>query len=56
MAARLTETRDARITVRIPQSLRDAIEREAVRDRRSFADMTVILLTDALAKRVRKSK
>ncbi len=53
---RVTEPKDARITVRIPQGLRAAIEREATKERRSVADMTVMLLTDALAKRTRKGR
>ena len=49
------ERRDARITVRIPSSLLEAIEREAEEQRRSVADVVMLILSDALTKR-RKGK
>lgn len=45
------ERRDERITIRIPSSLREALDREAEAQRRSVADVVTIILTDALAKR-----
>lgn len=45
------EKRDARITVRIPTSLKDALEREARRQRRSIADVLYMIVSDALTKR-----
>lgn len=42
--------RTARLSLRVPDSLKLALEREA-RDRRTLADVVIILLTDGLAKR-----
>lgn len=42
------EKRDERVTVRMPSSLRKAIERAAVRDRRSVADWIVLALEAAV--------
>ena len=50
-----SERRDARITFRAPESLREALEREAAEQRRSISDVVTIILTDALAKRPLKA-
>lgn len=52
--AKGTERRDARLTIRIPQSVKAELEREAERERRSVSDMIIIFVTDALASRKRK--
>jgi hypothetical protein len=51
-----TELRSTRLSVRVPESLKAALEREAARDRRTLADLTIILLTDALAKRTKGAR
>jgi uncharacterized protein (DUF1778 family) len=43
--------RISRINFRLPESLREAIQQEAARERRTMSDMAVLLLTDALAAR-----
>ena len=48
------DVRDARITVRIPSALKNALEREAERDRRSIADVLIFILEERFAKRTRK--
>lgn len=50
------ERRDSKITIRLPQSLRDALEREAARERRTVSDVMILLLTDAMAKRSPKGR
>jgi hypothetical protein len=37
-------TRDTRLSVRVPHVLKQAIEREAERDRRTVADVVIIAL------------
>lgn len=54
--AKGTDLRDDRITIRLPSSLRQAIQREADRDRRTLADMIVIALEARFAKRSRKAR
>lgn len=51
-----TERRTTRLSVRVPESLKVALEREAERDRRTLADVVIILLEDALAKRATRTK
>jgi uncharacterized protein (DUF1778 family) len=46
--------RDARLSIRIPAGLKEAIERAAERERRSVADVVVFALEDAFLKRARK--
>ena len=50
------ERRDHQLTVRIPQRLRDALDREALAERRSVADIIVFMLEAryGAAKRTRK--
>ena len=48
------EGRTARLSVRVPESLKLALEQEAVRDRRTLADVVIIMLTDGLAKDTKK--
>lgn len=50
------EGRQARLSVRVPESLKLELEREAARDRRTVADVVIILLTDALAARTKKER
>ena len=52
--AKGTERRDARLTIRIPLSVKAELEREAERERRTVSDMIIIFVTDALAIRTRK--
>ncbi len=40
------EKREAQITIRIPQYLRDALDAEAARERRSIADLVIFALED----------
>lgn len=47
------DRRDTRITIRIPESLKVALEQRAERERRSVSDMAVLILTDALARKGR---
>lgn len=49
-----TERRTERLSIRVPLSLKEALEREAARDRRTSADLAIILLTDGLKARSRK--
>lgn len=51
-----TERRTTRLSVRVPEALKAALEREAVRDRRTLADVVIFMLEDALAKRAKKTK
>ena len=44
-------TREKRITIRIPAALKDALEREAQRDRRSVADVVIPVLEAAFVRR-----
>jgi hypothetical protein len=46
-----TDPRTSRVNVRVPQHLRDALDREAERERRNLADIVNILLEDAIAAR-----
>jgi hypothetical protein len=39
-----TTTRDTRLSVRVPHTLKEAIERCAERDRRTVADVVIITL------------
>lgn len=48
------ERRRARVTIRLPEDLRAAIEREAERDRRSPSDWIVLVLQDAITARAAK--
>ena len=48
------ERRTARLSVRIPASLKVALEREALRDRRTLADVVIIMLSDTLSQRSKK--
>jgi hypothetical protein len=49
-----TAKRTTRLSVRVPESLKSALEREAVRERRTVADLVIILLEQGLAKRTGK--
>jgi hypothetical protein len=46
-----TEKRTTRLSVRVPESLKSTLEREAERERRTLADLVIILLEQGLAKR-----
>ena len=46
----MAETRDTRITIRMPSALREALEAYAADERRTLADAAVLLLEDALRK------
>lgn len=49
------ELRDERITIRVPASVRKAIEREAELQMRSVSDVIILAVSDALGlKRKRK--
>lgn len=50
------ELRDAKLTIRLPSALLEAIKREADRDRRSVADVIVFTLEDRFAKRRKGGK
>ena len=52
--AKGSERRTTRLSVRVPESLKIALEREAERDQRTLADVVNIMLTEGLAKRRRK--
>ena len=43
-----TEKRSERITIRLPATVRAAIERAAARDRRTVSDWIVLTLTDSV--------
>jgi hypothetical protein len=48
------ETRDSQLTIRIPQRLRDAIDRECESEQRTAADVVVLALEERYgAKRTR---
>jgi predicted HicB family RNase H-like nuclease len=49
-----TERRTTRLSVRVPESLKAALELEAERDRRTLADVVIIMLEGALARRATK--
>lgn len=49
--ARGVERRDSKLTIRIPGTVKAALEREAERERRSVSDIVIMFVTDALAKR-----
>lgn len=46
--AKGTERRDERITIRVPASIRVALEREAVGQRRSVSDLILIYIEQGL--------
>lgn len=46
-----TEKRTTRLSVRVPESLKSTLQREAERERRTLADLVIILLEQGLAKR-----
>lgn len=48
------DTRDARLSLRVPRSLKAAVERHAAKDRRTVAD-TVILMLEEATQRPRRS-
>lgn len=48
--------RDERVTLRLPASLKQALERAAEQERRSVADIIVFTLEEAMAKRKRRPK
>ncbi|MDQ3364344.1 MAG: DNA-binding protein [Myxococcota bacterium] len=48
------DVRDERITVRIPSSLKLALEREAESERRSLGDIIVFMLEERYSKTARK--
>ncbi len=54
--AKQSDKRDHQLTVRIPQYLRDELDREAERERRSVADIVVFILEDRYGKRSTKAK
>lgn len=49
-----SERRTARLSVRVPESLKLALEREAERDRRTVADLLIIILERGLSARTKK--
>jgi uncharacterized protein (DUF1778 family) len=50
-----TDTRDARLSVRVPLALKQAIERYADEDRRTVADVVILLLEEIVEiERVRR--
>jgi hypothetical protein len=54
--ARRAEKRDQQLTIRIPRRLREALDREAEADRRSAADIVVIMLEERYGRRTRGGK
>lgn len=50
------EPRSAKITVRIPESLLEALERKAAKDRRSVSDVVVLMLEDAFTTLTKQAK
>jgi hypothetical protein len=48
------ERRTTRLSVRVPASLKAALKHEAQRDRRTIADVVIIMLEQALSARVKK--
>lgn len=50
------ERRDARFTLRLPRRLRDPLEREAERERRTVSDLIAIVLEDHPAKCTREGR
>ena len=53
---RRAEKRDHQLTIRIPKRLREALDREAEADRRSAADIVVIMLEERYGRRTRGGK
>jgi polysaccharide pyruvyl transferase WcaK-like protein len=51
-----TDLRDTRLTLRVPQSLKAAIEREARRDRRTVADVVIMTLEARFAPRATRKE
>ena len=49
-----TDTRDARLSIRVPLALKKAVERHAAKDQRTVAD-TVILMLEEATQRPRRS-
>ena len=47
-----TELRETRLSVRVPLALKQAIEREAERDRRTVADVVIMTLEARFIRRV----
>ncbi len=48
-------TRDARLSIRVPHALKQAVERHAARDRRTVADTVILMLEEATERSVRRS-
>lgn len=48
------DARTSQITIRLPQRLRDALDAEAERERRSIADLVIFALEDRYATTKRK--
>ena len=46
MAPKTDEKRDHQLTIRIPKYLRDALDQEANKERRSVADIIVFMLEE----------